>query len=368
MTGNHEFDLSVPQFPAPFRRFLVEDGILSYKYKILGFPPFLFILGALITLATNTFHVYIVDWGVYVIVIVASVSLFGIVYVCKQVDDTLSELDKTFEHSKNEEFKGFIDEIKSERTWCSIPYRYWYYLHTYGLAAGFLTAYSIGLWGSRSWGGNVDPTAGLVNDIFAFILISILGYWVGLGFNLAWEYAYYVNKYCKGFVKAENVELLPSEDAGGLKPLGKLALTMDIAVATPALWAFALYHAMWMEGTFLASLPVNLAYLGIYCIVLAIVFFYPISPLHTTLVKAKRTRTEKVGSKIKQVFREEKLDSLESYRFISDLLSTHSALRKAPTWPLDLRMSIGTAVTILFPLIGGAILQIWFEVLLKLFI
>ena len=370
MSSHDNFDLTIPPFPAPFRRWLVSDGIIPYKFKCLSIGPFLYTLGVLVSLATHSFHKYIFDYPVLFACIVSSVALCGIIYGCKQVSPTINQLDETLEHSKDSKFKDFIFEVTNERYWCHTRYRYWYYLHTFGLAALIGAIAYLGFFQPPTWIRDVSQNTLWISNIFFILTCAVIGYIVGLGFDLTWTYAYCINKYSNEFVKAEKIELFPLEGAGGLKPIGKLALKINIASVIPVAYALAALYKAWdVDGMTLVDKPLSIISLGIYVIMLTIIFFYPMMPVHKELVKAKAKVIDHLGLIIKQKFRGVgPQDSPEKYILLNDLLSTHQRLKRIPTWPLDARLSFWSMSAILFPLIGGAILQIWFEFLIGYYV
>lgn len=362
-----EFDITLPPYPAPFRRRLASNGILSYKVKCLSIGPILYILGALTTLATDTFHEYINDYAFFVACMILSVSFCGVVYACKQISPTINDLDKTDEHSKNSEFRGFINFATQEGYWYHIRDRYWNYLHTFGLSALSVIVAYLGIVGTP-WVREVGLNARQVNHVYYMFWAAIMGYIVGLAFELTWGYSYVINRYCQDFIQVDNIRLLPLEEAGGLKPLGKLAFRINIASALPTIYGLTVIFKEWTEkGTTLLDKPFQLFILVVYVPVLTLIFLYPIYPAHKKILEAKQKAKENLSDMIKRTFTIRTLDNLESYDSLNSLLSTHSNLRRVSTWPLSLRLSIGSAVTILFPLIGGVILQIWFEFVFKLF-
>lgn len=368
MPISYEFDVSVPPFPAPLRKWLV-NGSNTYKIKCLSIGPLLYILGVLITYNTNTLNEFINDFIPLIACIVSSITLFGIVYATKQIGPVIKELDKRIEHSRKKRFQDFILNIKYERSWCYIPNRYWYYLHTYGLALSLLIAIHItGNFGRLpSWVVIADGDAQWVNYLYFLLAITLIGFFAGLAADLAWEYAYHIHTYCNDFVNVDSIKLYPPEEAGGLKPLGKLAFKMNIAVVTPVFYVLSWLYKLWaIEGKTILATPTSLLYLLMYVLFLATIFIYPIYPAHKALVKAKVKEITHIDELIRQNCGTGSLSNPQKYELLNNLLVTRNNLNKFLTWPLDVRLSIGSAISILFPLIGGAILQIWFELLFKL--
>jgi len=370
VTSHDKFDMTIPSYPAPFRSWLVRSGSISYKFKCLSIGPFLYIVGTLTTLATNTFHEFVLDYAFLLGCIISSVALCGIVYGCKQISPTINQLDETVEHSKDTRFKNFIFEMTNEGSWCGVRNRYWYYSHAFGLAVLVAISAYLGFIGPP-WVKDVSQRFGWINHFYFFgFWAPVMGYILGLGFELAWMYADSINRYCSGFVKADKIKLYPLEGSGGLKALGKLAVKINIACVTPMVYILVVLFKTWTErGTTLMGNPLYLSMLAIYATVLALVFFYPIMPAHKALVSAKAKAKDCLNRMAKQSFGQGVfVDSPENCILLSSILSSRQSLNKVSTWPLDLRLSIWSMSTILFPLIGGAILQIWFELFFRLFL
>ena len=54
------------------------------------------------------------------------------------------------------------------------------------------------------------------------------------------EFLFHLNYYSENFVKADSLKLFPPEEIGGLKPIGNLALKVDIAVVIPVVFALSI--------------------------------------------------------------------------------------------------------------------------------
>jgi hypothetical protein len=362
-----EFDLTIPRFPAPFRKWLMSNGIVSYKLKCLGFAPSMYVIAVLLSIATNTFPKLVTDHGAQLVIIVATVTLYGLVHGCKQIGPTINNLDKTTVHSKDAKFKDFIDWITSENSWCHIRNRYWYYIRTLGLAAIFVSLKYF-IYEPGRWTIGADQNAIWINDFYNTFCWAMVGYVIGLGLELALIYTFSINRYCKELLKVESIRLLPVEELGGLKPLGNLALRINIACVVPSIYVLFTLYRMWVEeGKTVINEPLSLLMLTIYVLVLTLVFFKPIAPAHKVLVSAKEKAIKHFSRQIRQTYDHATSDNPAKNSLLCSLLSTYQSLKRAPTWPLDLPLSIGSTASILFPIIGGAFLQIWFDFLFKLF-
>ena len=77
-------DLTIPPFPAPFRKWLMSNGILSYKFKCLGFAPFMYAIGALLSIATNTFTEFAADYSGLLVVMSFSAGICEILSIMQE--------------------------------------------------------------------------------------------------------------------------------------------------------------------------------------------------------------------------------------------------------------------------------------------
>ena len=129
MSAQSELDITIPQFPAPLRRFLVSNSlfsykgkrsIISYKAKCILVGPLFYLLGALASFSTGTFSEYLLHYPTLMAFLTSSLALCGIVYACKQVIPTINGLNATVEHSKDDKFQVFISNIENERNWLKL--------------------------------------------------------------------------------------------------------------------------------------------------------------------------------------------------------------------------------------------------------
>lgn len=165
-------------------------------------------------------------------------------------------------------------------------------------------------------------------------------------------------------MNVEKIRLFPFDQTGGLKPLGKLARNITIAAVIPMLYvSTVLYENYSKEEVTLLDKPMSMFMLVIYAAVLVIIFLYPIKPVHTTLGKAKTKAKEKLGLMIAQKSGRGIPDNPENFGSLNSLLSTYERLKKAPTWPLDLRLYVTSAVPIISPVLTGTTLKFLLPIL-----
>jgi hypothetical protein len=354
-----EFDITEPRFPAPLRRFLVSDLRFSYKIKCLLIGPFIYLLGALVSYFTGTFYEYLQNYPTCIAFVTSSLALLGIVYACKQVSSTINGLDSTIKHSKNDKFQLFLSNIKTERTWHKLRVRYWYYIHVIGFAVAFAGAAYFGLYGPPIWVVSANESVRwIINLYFIAFAAPALGYIVGNCFNLAMEFLFHLNYYSENFVKADSLKLFPPEEIGGLKPIGNLALKVDIAVVIPVVFALSIIWDNWMrEKITLFDKPVYPLALSLYVVFLAFVFLYPIWPLHNALRLAKKKAITQSNLLIREKCNIKLLGNSANYQALDNLLLVNKKLRNFKTWPLDLPASIVSVITIFFPIISGTVMD-----------
>jgi hypothetical protein len=354
-----EFDITVPRFPAPLRRFLVSNNLFSYKAKCIIIGPIFYLLGALVSFFTGTFTEYFLHYPTFMAFLTSSLTLCGIVYACKQVSVTIYDLNPTIEHSKDDKFQVFISNINNERTWHKLRMRYWYYIHIIGFAIAFAGAAYFGLYGPPIWVVYADQSIRwIINLYFYAVAAPAIGYIVGNCFNLAMEFLYDVNYYSTTFIKADKLKLFPPEEIAGLKPIGTLAWKFNAAVVIPVFFALSIIlDNLIREGITLLDKAVYPLALSLYVVFLSFVFLYPIWPVHNALAEAKKKAIEQSNLLIRQKSDIKLLENPTNYQSLDNLLLVNKKIRKFKTWPLDLPSSLRSVVTILSPLISGGVLN-----------
>jgi hypothetical protein len=339
---------------------------VSYKLKCLSYGLVLYLTGVALAATVNTLDYYIADYPIAVACGISSIALYGLAHGNKGVSITINQLDERTEHSKEKEFHQFVDYLKRENRWLGLRDRYWYYALTFGLITSIFVAFLSGLFDGPLFILNAGQNFPWLRPVALLVFSSGLGYALSNGFCLAHGYAFCINKYSDEFVKPEKTRLFPSEEAGGFKPLGILALRINIASAIGVVYALTIMYKGWVEkGYTLLNRPIYMFLLIIYACALAYIFFYPLMPVHTALANAKKRASDHINNMIKQKSKKGFPQKPEDCQALGSLLTARQNINRVPTWPLSSRLSIGSAASILFPLVGGAILQIWIEFWLK---
>jgi len=159
-------------------------------------------------------------------------------------------------------------------------------------------------------------------------------------------------RYGKLFLKPEKIRPLNPDKIGGLKPLGQLALGMDIVVAIPST-IILLYL---VSGTSLTH-PFTLGVIILYTLLLVVVFFIPLSSVHNAMLEAKEQEFSRINRMFNQIydkiFYKEKTLTSEDLENIQNIYYLYGEAKKMAVWPLDLSIIYRFVATSLFPLVGS---------------
>lgn len=350
-----------PSFPEFLLKCFGNNGVLSYKTKCVSIGIILYVLGALTTLSSNSFYGFLNDYAFFVNTIVGSITFCAIVRSCKKMNATFAQLDKTIEHSKDKRFGDFVNEI--DRNPMSAL---WYYVPSVGFAILFAIFGYSGIIGPP-WVKEVTLEARIVNHSYYILWCAVMGFILGVALNRLFYYSSAIHKFCTRFVVPEKIRFLIPEEAGGLKPLGNLALSFCVACTIPSLAIFVTNVKTYIEGDPLFNRPIYVLMMVIYVSILSIVAFFPIKASHNTLREAKQIVIGQLDELIVKTEKEVTHTNPEGFLTLNSIVSMRDRASKAPIWPLNISLFIKFLTTILFPLIGGALTQVWFEYLFRLF-
>jgi hypothetical protein len=364
----------------PFKTFLlkriINDGRLSYKVKCisLGVVPYLF--GFVVTQISGTVDKYVRDYGFLTLSLAASVTFSIIIYACRQIEPTLSELDHTVHHSEHERFPDFCEATKNE-IWKDeqlssaagrlSPF-HWYIIHI-AIPTSFLLV--LALVGSAQIGPNwlteISPYGFAWDLNFAYYLLwlVLMGYIIGVSANRLGYYGFLINDYCKKFVLCGKRELDFCNPIAckSLRPVGRLALKFNLALSLPPTLAIVVLMGKGFgetHTTFITSPPLvsitSITLLATYSAVLLFAFFYPIKHVHKSMELAKEKALLRIENQMKNIS-----DNISE---LGGMMMVKEQAMKASTWPFDTSLFIKVMVSVLFPVIAGAFLQVALERLL----
>lgn len=353
-----------PSFPAPFLNTFGNDGVLSYKVKCVSIGFMLYVLGAFVTIASNTFPEYIKDYVYFVCPITGGVTLCLIIHACKQINPTIVELDQTVQHSKKKEFKQFVHKINHDRFGILL-----YYVFTLGFSTTFAILGYTGVIGPP-WVKAVSQSSAYINRIYYILWCAAMGYILGCGLNRLIYYSFVIDVYCKKFVLPEKINMfIPRTKTSELQPLGMLGLRFNIACTMPTVLILTAVVKVYLEGrVLLLTRPIYAIMTVVYLAILILIFFFPLRNSHYTLKKAKEGTINHLNTLTKQVADAGVPNDPEGLAKLNSIYLTVERIKKTTTWPLNFDLLVKLLATIMFPIVGGAILQILFEYVFKTFI
>jgi len=187
------------------------------------------------------------------------------------------------------------------------------------------------------------------------------GYILGVILNRLKYYNSIIHRYSTEFLTPEKINTLIPREINGLKPLGRLAYIFIIVCTIPSVSILITNIKTYIEGNWLFGRPLYMAMMVIYMIILIFLFFFPIRASHYTLQKAKNRDIHQLNEMVKQIACHGIPINPEGCIIYNNLILTKERIMKMPTWPLNASLFIKLLATILFPLIGGTIIQIIFE-------
>jgi len=356
-----------PSFPEVLLKTLGNNGRLSYKIKSISFLFILYSMGLFVTVTTNTLDLYIKDYPFFVQTIICGITFYAIIDCLKEINSTFSQLNHIM-GTRKKEFNYFIDKVNS-----SSNAVYFYYLYTLGLGIIFpLLGYYIFI--GPDYVNMASQNIKYINRIYYLTYLAIMGYGIGCVLNRLIYYSSVIHKYCKKFLLPEKLNMLNPIEMDKLKSLGVLAFKFTFACTIPTIVIltniFRVYTERGPTATreILYNYPIYAILIVTYVVILVLVFFLPIRMSHDTLIKAKKRGLEHINDMFKQITQKMKTINPEELQTLNNIIITHKRVSQTPTWPLNLGLFVKLLTTVLFPLIGGTILQLSFEYLFTLFI
>lgn len=355
-------NLTDPAYPAPFLKTFGNDGVLPYKIKCVALGVAVWILGYVHAYIMDVLDLFLNDIIFLTISILVGITLILVMHVCKEIDPTLRTLNDIFQKSDTE-FKQFIQRwnLQSPRFYylCLVVFAAFAYV-TYMLAF-FPVFYEYG--DPAPWIRTLveNGTAGPLTYVFASFIAILAGVVLGVGFNRVLYFVRIIDDYGKRFINSEKIDLrraiLPEE----LTSLAKLAIKIDMIVAVPttiSAWIF-----------FKSLLTLGLVNYGIIaylvCSMLLFVFFsiFPLRHLHRETARAKHRLIKTLDKEIQQA-NEQIRFGIQGISLFHDLLSVRDQVRKMSTWGINTGLLIRFFMAGFLPLVIGALLQIWFQLIL----
>ncbi len=361
------FDFTSFNFPEFLLTTLGSDSRLPYWSKCLSLGALLYAGGLLASFVSNTLFStaansgvpYLRDYSFMTACATLGITLALLLSTLRKLDHALVQVNKRIGSTSNpideQKFKEFVSWVKQ---WMPRGQRlfegpvFWYYIETVGgallgaLMAIFWSVYSPSLF----WGSAQFAVAALYFILFCAVLTYIIGACVfaSVGAVIA------ARRYCKDFVTHERILALNPDRVGGLRPIGRFSLRLDVAFAMPSLVVFS-YLA---QGVSIAN-PVVVVLLLLYTIALVVVFFIPLAAAHDSMLEAK----EKAYDQVNEIFKEvnskisevHKNFNLRRIKALKDVYFLYERVQKMAVWPLNLDIVLKFVVTSSFPIIGSLI-------------
>lgn len=303
---------------------------------------------------------YIMDIGFLTNSILVGIVIFGIIAVCKQIDSTLSTMDKVIGHSKSKKFVSFLEKWNGEPVWF-MKERYWYHFHTLSLTLMLALWSYTRIIGKYGW---VMETS--ANGLYHIFWSASIGYIAGVAVNRLGNYTFLINEYCDKFIDPDRLSFMSSKTRRAFESLGKLALRADLVSAMPTAAILVNSLDYWSKtGLILpfSSFPHFLLTVAYVC-TLIFLFFFPLKNAHKRMVETKKRAIERVDADFSSVLAKTS-DQIDVYSVINGLLSVRDRLSKMSTWPLSIRSTMSASIIFLLPVLTGAIIQLLLEYVLS---
>ena len=366
--GDKRLDLSNPPFKTYFLKAFGNDGrILPYKIKLAALVVALSILGFAHAYLMDVMNLYTENIrGTLYTPTVVTIMAIMFVHVLKQIDPTLKRLNEIFLESE-EEFEEFVGYWRQTQT------PFFYYLCIVACVILFGSQSILNFLPATYQYVQPDPLiARLVEDgtvsllTYSYYSLSavLFGILIGIGFNRLFYCVRIIHDYGKRFIKSEKIDLLRAIMQEELTSLAKFAIKIDIIVAvgtTHAAWSFF--------EELLGPKGIVEYYTLIYlvCCIMIFVFFstFPLWSLHKEMVKAKHRLIETLNEDLQKASKQLNQGTQEISRF-HDLLNVQNQVGKISTWGINTGLLIRFFLTGVLPLVLGALLQIWFQLLFPL--
>ena len=353
-----KIDMSRSYFPEVFLSALGKDGRwLSYPIKCLLFGVALWVTGFIVAYLSGSSHSFIQQYGFLTTCLVVGLTLWVLIRFFKKIDDTFIKLELT--SAMLDEFFEWVEKKEGSR----LAF-FGYYSSAIGFGIiGFLFSYFV-----LPSGQPFQTPPWVVNEAtlgYLVVWYALIFFMIGACIAKAVGAIRIIRHFCKEYIKSENLMPLNPDKTGGLRLLGKLCLELDMAVAIPSI-VFIVYF---IKGVTIFN-AYTLAFLFVYTLLLAIIFFLPITPAHDAMFDAKEKELQKLSTLFRDFYsaisdRKKALDP----KYLEGLRSLHflyEEVNKMAVWPLDIRTIARFLVTSFLPWIGAITVEIVLKIQLVL--
>ena len=369
--GNEKLDLTNPPFKTFFLKVFGNDSELPHQIKL---PYQVKIAALVVALSTIGFvHAYVMDGmdiytrnlrGIFFTPTLVIIMASTFIHVLKQIDPTLEQLNKVFQKSE-EDFKNFVGDWRKAQTpffyySCIVLFVILFFCTT--MSAFFPVTYPYVQPDPLTARLVEDGTVSLLTYFYTLLLAVLGGVLIAIGFNRMFYCVRIIHDYGKRFISSEKIDLHQAIAQDSFTSLAKFATKIDLIVAAPTVmsaWYF-------FEGFLGPKRVVDYGDLfALFACIVTFAFFstYPLWHLHKELVKAKQRLIITLDEQIQNADRQQD-KGIQGILLFHSLLVVRNLVGKMSTWGLDMGVRISFLITFLVPIVFGALLQIWFELLL----
>jgi len=358
---DEKLELTTPPYKALFLKTFGNDGRLPYKIKCVALGVIMWIFGFFHAYVMNVLDLYMKDFIFFTLSILMGIAFAMVIHVCNQTDTTIRELNTIFQESEKD-FQKFIHKWNRQS-----PIFYYLSVAVFTMAsmitfvlAFFPATYTYtdpALW-IRVLVENV--TANYPTYLYVSFIAIVIGIVLGVSFNKIIYCVRVIDDYGKDFISYKKIDLRRAIIPEELTSLARLAIKIDLVIAVPTtvgalLFFNGLLNLRIMNLTILAYLIVSMFLLVFFSI-------YPLRHLHKELAEAKRELMKELNDELLQSDMQH--DRLTQIPFFHSVLVLHDKVKAMSTWGINTGLLIKFFMTGFLPLVLGALLQIWFQLLL----
>lgn len=360
-----------PPYPTLFLRRVANDGLLSYGTKCFALGMIPYFLGWPVTFVSGALPIFASDWMFLVLSLAATLGFIGVIHASKHIDKAVANVSKTMDLSERD-LRVFRENARKEMwtyqpmvsKWRKLsPFR-WYLLHVSSPIIFLVVLGSFNVFGCP-WIKLDYSYSSWISLSYYFSWLVLMGYIIGASVNRLCYYAFLINDYCKGFLLSHEskLSLLDLGKIEGLKPLGRLSLlfVLPISIVPTIVILLSIVNGMFLNRTGLSMFISPLTYFVLvgYSTFLVFVFFFPMRHLHSLLMRAKKRDLVTLMDHVCVACHNTDLNTM------ANGLIARQHVKGSPTWPFDMELMTKVFITILFPIIAGAIFQCLVEALIK---
>jgi len=369
-SNTEQLNLTNPPFKTFFLRVFGNSGKLPYQLKLIILVGVITGIGYTHAYVMNVTNIFAENIrGLFFTPTVVIIIAIAFVYVLKQIDPTLKQLNEVFLRSESDfkRFKEFVNNWRKPET------SSFYYLSIVIFAT---ISFYISIFAYFPMTYNFSPpdvvVAYLVKNgtvsLFTYVYYSLCailwGIFVGIGFNRLFYGVKIIRNYGKCFISSDKIGFIHAIRQEGITYLANFAVKIDIIVAAVTLWsAYRLFENILKQEPYYFQM----GYLVVCIFVFVIFSIFPLLQLHKEMVKAKKRLISSIDERIHQVH-EQLNQGTNGISLFNDLIDFRSKVNKMNTWGSNTGISIRMLMLFILPIVLGALIQIMFERVLPQFL